>query len=372
VAAGKFQRDSKPVGIFLGFSVYGECCRGATRLRQRCGGCQSAWLLDPPRRTTTRIKPTSAVKVFGLSVLAAYPPPRQAEKGEAMTDEGQTRQSRLSQRVEEEVQRAINSNLRLYKVAVASFIAGFALFISVGLLTRGEMFKVILKSFYPPEDIYADVVDEFLKDKEFRTELVNKTDYGELVIPNATLKTFPAIGEQLPKTVWSTVSSGKEDDYGRMISRREFFDALVKYHTDLAKSFLLPTSSQMDRASRILEVGKIPLEVQLLMAGSQAEGENTAVCYKTFRNAELQAIMVIPESAREEEYSWFNCSFGWPEVTLKVNGVDGIRLVGVRRNGKTKNLILLLSQKAAESLELVGWDTYTANSFGKVVITNAE
>ena len=28
------------------------------------------------RRTTTRMKPTSAVKAFGFSALAAYPPPR--------------------------------------------------------------------------------------------------------------------------------------------------------------------------------------------------------------------------------------------------------------------------------------------------------
>ena len=34
------------------------------------------WLLGATRRTTTRIKPTSAVKAFGFSVLAAYPPPR--------------------------------------------------------------------------------------------------------------------------------------------------------------------------------------------------------------------------------------------------------------------------------------------------------
>jgi len=34
------------------------------------------WLLGASRRTTTRIKPTSAVKAFGFSVLAAYPPPR--------------------------------------------------------------------------------------------------------------------------------------------------------------------------------------------------------------------------------------------------------------------------------------------------------
>jgi len=33
------------------------------------------------RRTTTRIKPTSAVKACGFSALAAYPPPRYVWKG---------------------------------------------------------------------------------------------------------------------------------------------------------------------------------------------------------------------------------------------------------------------------------------------------
>ncbi len=35
-------------------------------------------LLGASRRTTTRIRPTSAVKAFGFSILAAYPPPRYA------------------------------------------------------------------------------------------------------------------------------------------------------------------------------------------------------------------------------------------------------------------------------------------------------
>ena len=216
------------------------------------------------------------------------------------------------------------------------------------------------------------MVGEFLKDDDFKTQLVNKTNYGDLTIPEATLNTFPGIGKQLPSTVWSTVSTGSEGDYEKMVSRREFFNALVKYHTDVAKSFLLPTSSELDRANKILEIGKIPLDVQLLMAGETAEGVNTATCYKPFRNAEMQAIMVIPEAANPEEYSWFNCAFGWPDITLKINNTDGIRLVGVRRNGKTKKLIILLSKKAAESLKLSGWDSYSANSFGKVVITNAE
>ena len=51
-------------------------CRGRFAPALRGGGFQSAWLLGAPRRTTTRIKLTSAVKAFGFSVLAAYPPPR--------------------------------------------------------------------------------------------------------------------------------------------------------------------------------------------------------------------------------------------------------------------------------------------------------
>jgi len=50
--------------------------RGRFAPAKRGGGWLSAWLLGAPRRTTTRIKPTSAVNAFGVSVLAAYPPPR--------------------------------------------------------------------------------------------------------------------------------------------------------------------------------------------------------------------------------------------------------------------------------------------------------
>ncbi|NMQ18047.1 hypothetical protein E4P82_01845 [Candidatus Competibacter phosphatis] len=55
-----------------------QCGRFAPALRG--GGLQSAGLIGTLRRTTTRIKPTSAVKAFGFSGLAAYPPSRYALK----------------------------------------------------------------------------------------------------------------------------------------------------------------------------------------------------------------------------------------------------------------------------------------------------
>ena len=271
-----------------------------------------------------------------------------------MTVEKEAQPSQLLQSVEDEVQKAISNNLKLYKVAIVAFISGFVLFLSVGVFTKGEMFKAVIKSIYPPREIYKDIVNEFANDKDF------------------TLNTFPKLEKEIPIQVWNTVSEGSEEDFEKMIAQDAFFNALVKYHTDVAKSFLLPTSSTLERAHKIMEVGKLPLPVQLLMAGKDAEGKQTATCYKQFRNDELQAIMVIPKSVKPEEYSWFNCAFGWPTITLKVNDVDGIELVGVRRNGKTNKLIMLLSRKAAERLELPGWRKYSSNTFGKVKITNAE
>jgi len=47
-------------------------------LRARDNGAADSirCLRGAKRRTTTRMKPTSAVKAFGFSALAAYPPPR--------------------------------------------------------------------------------------------------------------------------------------------------------------------------------------------------------------------------------------------------------------------------------------------------------
>jgi hypothetical protein len=58
------------------YALSGHLAADASRPHYGAADKQSAWLLGASRRTTTRIKPTSAVKAFGFSVLAAYPPPR--------------------------------------------------------------------------------------------------------------------------------------------------------------------------------------------------------------------------------------------------------------------------------------------------------
>lgn len=241
-----------------------------------------------------------------------------------------------------------------------------------GLLTQGQLFQVIVKSFYTPEDIYVDVMTEFMNDEEAKKKLINNTDYSGVSIPEAGFETFPKLYKEIPSRVWSAVSSGSEDDYGKMIAQPAFFNALVKYHTDVAESFLLPINSKLERAKNIMEVGRIPLDVQLLMAGKDADGVPTARCYKEFSNDRLQAILVIPEDMSPKELAWYDCSFGWPLITLKVNEVSGIKLVGVRRNGQSNNLILLLSQEAAKELDLAHWESFKSNSYGKVEIINAE
>lgn len=176
--------------------------------------------------------------------------------------------------------------------------------------------------------------------------------------------------------VWRAVNSGSDDNYKEFVSNQKFFQALREYHPDLVKTFLLPTRDRAVRASEIMEVGKVPLDVQILMAGRGAGGQPTARCYQELRNERLQAIVVIPENADPAEYAWFDCRFGWPKFFLSLRyrdtEVGNIELVGVRRNGGTETLVVLISSAAAEALQLSAWRTYEGIGYGKIRITSAE
>ena len=272
-----------------------------------------------------------------------------------MTDEQNTEQRQPSYSIEEEVQKAISNKLKLYNVAIIAFIAGFVLLLSIDVVTEGAILKTVIKSIYPPHEIYNDIVEVFEDDENFK------------------LDKYPHLEDEIPKHVWKSVSAGSEDDYEKMVSQDAFYNALIKHHTDVVETILLPTSSRGKRARQIMKhINDMSLEVRLMMAGAQAHGESTARCHKTFRDDKLHAIMVIPESAGRLEYAWFDCTFDWPTITLKVGGVDEIELVGVRRNGKSKQLSLLLSRKAAQDLNLPGWDNYTSYAFRRMEITDAQ
>lgn len=240
----------------------------------------------------------------------------------------------------EAAKKQFDESLKVYKVSLLAFFAGFAVFVTIGLLTRGQLFESVARSLYPPASIHND------------------------------------IKPQLSTTVWSTMNSGTTQDYERFISRAEFYEALRTYHTDLVRTFLLPTREKSIRASEVMRAGKTPLDATILMVGQEYDGKPTARCHQQFSDQESQAIVVIPKSSDAGEFGWFDCAFGWPSITLSIKvgdkQINDLRLVGVRRNGGTERLQVLLSKEAAKRLDLPGWQDYKAHSLGRVHVASAE
>ncbi|WDT85124.1 hypothetical protein [Alteromonas sp. 009811495] len=275
----------------------------------------------------------------------------------------------MADQIELIIEERVKRELRVYKVAFFAFIAGFVFFITIGLISKGELFRFIIKTVYPPNLIYTDISVELEKDAKLKNSLVENADYDKLTIPNATLQTFPTLSKQLPSTVWSTLSSGEREDYVKMVSNRDFFETILEYHTDLAKIFIHPTSNRARLKAEIQNHGRIPFDVQLLMAGAHLENKPTKHCNQDFHNGSLQAILVIPSSYPAQELGFLDCRFGWPKIKLQVNNFSGIELVGVRRNGKTNRPILLLSREAGRQLKLNGWNSYSANGYGTAQVS---
>lgn len=279
--------------------------------------------------------------------------------------------------VEKKVASTIAENLKVYKIAFWSFVAGFCAFISLGLINEGAIFRSIIKSIYPPELIYKDVVQEFLKDEEFKTSLVNKTDYSKLEIKGAGFDTFPALNTALPDKVWNTMVSADTEKYEELVSKREFYEALKVYHSDITKSFLTPSNNKLETIAKIEKVKDVQVDVQILMAGKKAETKKTAKCYNWFKNDEYHVELVIPATYPDYELSWFRCDLSWPEIQLKlvVGGTalkSPVKLVGARRNGKATSPVLLISQKIAEELKLDNWEEYKSKAFGSVSVASAK
>lgn len=274
------------------------------------------------------------------------------------------------------IEARIQSAIKPYKWLFWGFVSGVTLFVSAGVISQGALFEAIVRSMYPPTSIAKDTKDILANDSEFREAVFRKTDFGSLTIADASFDTFPAIADAMPATVWEHVVNGDRANYIKLVQKPEFFQALRKYHADTTRRFLLPSLSNAERAAEIEEVGQVPIDVQILMAGSQADNTTTASCRRTFRDTELHAELVIPKSYKDEELAWFNCTFGWPQTFLEVSVSDtkasGVKLVGVRRNGKTKRPILLVSQRTASALALPGWQSYSSNINGQMKVHRAE
>lgn len=279
--------------------------------------------------------------------------------------------------IEKKVTLTVSENLKIYKVAFWSFIAGFMLFLTLGLVNEGAIFRTIIKSLYPPKEIYKDVVNEFLKDEEFKNSLVHKTDYSKLEIKGASFETFPQLNEKLPEKVWNTMAKGSSEDYSEFVSRDEFFEALKSYHTELTESFLVPSNSKVEILSKLEKVMDIEIDVLVLMAGENAHTAQTANCYNWFENDSYHVELVIPKTYSAQELSWFRCDFAWPEMylTLTVDGSElptPVKLVGARRNGNSNKPVLLISQKIAQDLKLHSWERFLSKAYGSISINEVK
>ena len=146
-------------------------------------------------------------------------------------------------------------------------------------------------------------------------------------------------------------------------SESQFFEALTEYHSEIL--------------AKLSKVKDVKVDVQVLMAGKNAETAKTANCYNRFKNQENHVELVIPKSYSDNELSWFRCDSLWPEMylTLEVDGIilkTPVKLVGVRRNGNADSPVLLISQKIAQNLDLDGWKEYKRKAIGTISLASVK
>ncbi|CAN2041237.1 conserved hypothetical protein [Candidatus Magnetomoraceae bacterium gMMP-15] len=274
--------------------------------------------------------------------------------------------SDIVQTIQTCIRQELRKGRRKYFVLFILLTMVTGLFLSMESSSRQFFLESVGRSIYPPKSIYRDIKSEFLNDQDLLENLFYKQKP----------KTDTPTDKNITGEIWATLETGTRENYSRIVDKSGFYEALLDYHKELIKSFIVPKSDRRARIRDILEIGKIPLNTQVLMVAKRLDGRQTAKCFKTFRQNKLHAILVIPKTASPEEYSWFNCDFRWPNMHLKLSvkgkSVSDIKLVGVRRNGKTKKLIILVSKKIAQELNLAGWKKYRANDFGVLTVDSAD
>lgn len=184
-----------------------------------------------------------------------------------------------------------------------------------------------------------------------------------LITESANIETSQGLENVIPGRIWDTVASGDVEKYKELVSNDEFFEALSEYHSEII--------------AKLSKFKDVKVEVQVLMAGKYADKAKTANCYNWFKNQKYHVELVIPKSYPDDKLSWFRCDSSWPEMylTLEVDGTrlkTPVKLVGVRRNGNADTPLLLISQKIAQDLELVGWKEYKSKAIGAISLASAK
>ncbi|MCA9440528.1 MAG: hypothetical protein KC964_06960, partial [Candidatus Omnitrophica bacterium] len=88
----------------------------------------------------------------------------------------------------------VDDKIKHYRSVGIAFAIGISAFISLGLLTRGQLFQVICEGMYPP-----------------------------LVI-------FEKTKGQIHSEVWETLKSGSKEQYSGFLDRGEFKEAFTEQH----------------------------------------------------------------------------------------------------------------------------------------------
>ncbi|MEN8213623.1 MAG: hypothetical protein ABFR19_04605 [Pseudomonadota bacterium] len=207
-------------------------------------------------------------------------------------------------------------NRNTYIAALSAFVAGFGLCIGIGLMTDGTNVET-------PPDLETTVQDR----------------------------------------IHDTVTSTDVQKDRELASDDEFDEAVSQHHSEII--------------ARLSEVKDVEVDVQILMAGRNAESAKTANCYNWFMNLEYHAELVIPESYPGHRLSWLRCDASWPEMylALNINGIPlqtPVKLVGVRRNGRADTPVLLISQKIAQDLELDGWEEFKSKASGTLSLASVK
>ncbi|WP_116473080.1 hypothetical protein [Zobellella maritima] len=228
------------------------------------------------------------------------------------------------------------------------------------------VFTAAVKKSYPTTEIYSNVKVLFLQDNQF----------NELLFNDETLDSFPRIRNEIPGEVWQTVKEGKAADYKQMLENPGFYRALAEYHQDLIKRFVQPNSNRQALIAQIMELGRIPANVKILMPEEAANNTQTKRCRRMFSHESKMAILVIPETFAEQDYSWFDCKYGHPKIGIRIDSLgeslDNVQIVEVRRMGNSPVIRLLVSKKVAEGLKLPGASEFAANAPGEILITSAK
>ncbi len=225
------------------------------------------------------------------------------------------------------------------KIGVA-FLAGLLCLFSLGFLKPQIAAQPVLEHLYPAASRFSTFTPHFQK---------------------LGLAQLPEVKQGIEPEIWETMTTAEKDEFAQLLDRGAFYAALLeRFRADLVREFGTYTNPRTVDASSVVSFGKVPVPATAVVLAKKHDGEGTT-CGKLFDHEAKQAVVVIPNEARETDYGWLGCGSYYPfETVLKVHdarSIGGILLMGVQR-GNVDGLQIRLSRAAAIELGLPGSESY--------------